>query len=303
MKNKAITFSFVIAAYNAADHLCKNLTSMKQLDYSKSHFEVVVVDDGSTDNTKDVLKNISEVNIVYVKTERHGAPHARNVGIKRSKNTIIVFLDSDVILEKDILRKYAKDFERKDVDAVQGNVWMQMIKTPVTSIHSKWRQSAFLDKVQSENGFIKTLDTRNVAVRKTLLDRFVKSDNHLFNEKMTTTNGEDRELGYRLVEFGARILMDDKVIVYHKDPTTYLKIFMQKYRHAKGDAKLGISERLFDLSNFNRAVIRPLRFGVPLYFSFLAWVFHICGSEIEIAKMNLSNFRQYLSPKSQPTEF
>jgi len=297
MSKKTVTFSFVIAAYNAAEHLRKNLASMKELSYDKSLFEVVVVDDGSTDNTESVINKVKRLNIVYIRGERHGAPYARNVGIRHSKNNIIVFLDSDVILQKDILRIYAKDFERKDIDAVQGNVWEQMINTPLTAIHSKWRQSAFLDKVWLENGLIKTLDTRNVAVRKSILDKFEKSGNYLFNERMTTTNGEDRELGYRLVEFGAKILLDDKAIVYHKDPTTHLKIFMQKYRHAKGDAKLGISERLYDISNFNRAVIRPTRLGVPLYFSFLAWAFHVCGSELEIAKMNFSKSRQHLKPK------
>ena len=257
---------------------------MKLLDYDRSFYEVVVVDDGSTDGTKEKLEEIKGINIVYVRTERHGAPHARNIGIEKSKNTVIVFLDSDVILEKNILKAYSKDFSNKYIDIVQGNVWEQMINTKLTAIHSKWRHSAFLDKVQSSDGFLKTLDTRNVAVKKSLLKKFAESGNDLFNEKMTTTNGEDRELGYRLVEFGAKIILDEKAIVYHKDPITLWGIFMQKYKHAKGDAKLGISERIYDLSNFNRAVLRPTRFGVPIPFSFLAWAFHICGSEVEIAR-------------------
>lgn len=287
MTNKPLTFSFVIAAYNAAGHLYKNLNSMKFLHYDKSLYEVVVVDDGSTDDTKETLEKIKKINIVYVRTERSGAPHARNVGIEKSKNTVIVFLDSDVILEKNILKAYSKDFNDNDIDIVQGNVWEQMVNTKLTAIHSRWRHSVFLDKVQSNNGLLKTLDTRNVAVKKSLLKKFVESGKDLFNEKMTTTNGEDRELGYRLVDFGAKIILNEKAIVYHKDPITLWGIFMQKYKHAKGDAKLGISERIYDLSNFNRAVLRPKRFGVPISFSFLAWVFHICGSEIEIARERL----------------
>jgi glycosyltransferase involved in cell wall biosynthesis len=301
--NNNITFSFIIPSYNAPEELFNCVKSIRKVDYKKKLYEIIIIDDGSDEKTHENLKKLSDSNTHIIYSSRQGAARARNLGIEKSKNDILVFLDQDVIVDPYILKIYKKVFDNNTVDIVQGNIWAQFYKSKLTDIHSKWRKSAFLDKVQTGEGCLKTLVTRNVALNKKYLEKFVRVGNSLLNEQMTTTGGEDRELGYRLSKFGARIMLEEKAIVYHKDPSNLWSIMVQKYRHGVGDTKLGIGERLYDLSNFRRVVINPIKVGVPIYFSFLAWCFHLAGCELEIIKMKAIRFRRYLSQKSSPRVF
>jgi glycosyltransferase involved in cell wall biosynthesis len=99
--------SVIIPTYNYAHFLPEALNSV--LDQTYKNFEVIIVDDGSTDNTKDVLKSfLNDQRIRYIYQENSGLPATRNRGIKESKGQFVAFLDSDDVwlpakLEKQIL--------------------------------------------------------------------------------------------------------------------------------------------------------------------------------------------------------
>jgi glycosyltransferase involved in cell wall biosynthesis len=71
-------------------------------------FEIIVVDDGSNDDTKDVIKSISDNRINYIYKQNGGASSARNIGLCRSKGEYIAFLDSDDIWPENYLEKMTK---------------------------------------------------------------------------------------------------------------------------------------------------------------------------------------------------
>ncbi|PLY07524.1 MAG: glycosyl transferase [Arcobacter sp.] len=93
--------SVIIPTYNRANFLLSAINSIKSQTYRID--EIIVVDDGSSDNTKEVLKN---QNIKYIFQENKGVSSARNRGIKESKNDWIAFLDSDDIWEKEKIEKH-----------------------------------------------------------------------------------------------------------------------------------------------------------------------------------------------------
>lgn len=96
-------FSIVIPAYNRASFLEETINSVLQQDCDD--FEIVLVDDGSTDSTKDFVRKIysrvSKVKYFYKDNSERGA--ARNYGIKLSRGRYIVFLDSDDVMLRDYL--------------------------------------------------------------------------------------------------------------------------------------------------------------------------------------------------------
>jgi len=110
VKNKK-NASIIIATYNRGDILEKTLNSMLNQDYLYNH-EIIVINDGSTDNTKQILQKFSS----YKKIKSHnlkknsGPATARNIGIKMAKFPIIVIMDDDCIPEKDWLRKLVSKF-------------------------------------------------------------------------------------------------------------------------------------------------------------------------------------------------
>lgn len=90
-------FSIVIPTYNRANIISYALNSV--LNQTFNDYEILIVDDGSIDNTKDVIKTFSDQRIKYIRTENHGVAHARNVGIINSLGTYVGFLDSDDLME------------------------------------------------------------------------------------------------------------------------------------------------------------------------------------------------------------
>ena len=87
--------SVVIPAYNCADTICEALESVFNQTYS--NLEIIVINDGSTDETKHILQEFSS-KIIYLEQENGGPGSARNKGIRVSRGDYIAFLDADDIL-------------------------------------------------------------------------------------------------------------------------------------------------------------------------------------------------------------
>ena len=86
--------SIVIPTYNRANLLLQAIQSV--LTQSYEHFELLVVDDHSTDSTPHLVKTITDSRVHYIRlNENQGAPAARNIGLKKAKGELVAFLDSD----------------------------------------------------------------------------------------------------------------------------------------------------------------------------------------------------------------
>lgn len=108
--------SIIIPTYNSKEKLLKLLNSIFDSTYKK--FEVIVVDDCSTDDT---IESIKHFPIKIFKLEKnYGQAAARNVGASKAKAGILVFLDSDIILKQDALEKIAENFKNKDTHCLKG---------------------------------------------------------------------------------------------------------------------------------------------------------------------------------------
>lgn len=90
--------SVIIPTFNRANLICYTLDSITIS--NTEIFEIIVVDDGSTDNTEELVRS-NYPTVRFIKQENQGAPTARNLGLKESKGDYVLFLDSDDLLEKD----------------------------------------------------------------------------------------------------------------------------------------------------------------------------------------------------------
>ena len=95
--------SVIIPTYNRADIILETIESVFNQTYQ--NFEIVIVDDGSSDNTKEVIENLKNPRIKYIYQKNSGPSAARNNGIKNAKGELIAFLDSDDLWLKDKLEK------------------------------------------------------------------------------------------------------------------------------------------------------------------------------------------------------
>jgi len=111
--------SVVVITFNRSGSLANCLTSL--LKQSEKPHEIIVVDDGSTDDTKRVVKSFKDVR--YVHQKHSGIAAARNLGIESVKGDIIAFTDDDCVADKDWLRNLSTAFRRyPSVAAVGGAV-------------------------------------------------------------------------------------------------------------------------------------------------------------------------------------
>jgi glycosyltransferase involved in cell wall biosynthesis len=111
--------SIVILTFNREEVIEKTLKAMLKQDYPE--YEVIVVNDGSKDNTKEILKKFKDKKLTVINNEKEKGPcKARNQGIKKAKNDFIIIMDDDCIPERNWLKKMMQGFDSDKVGMVSG---------------------------------------------------------------------------------------------------------------------------------------------------------------------------------------
>ncbi len=110
-----IKYSFIVPVYNTSKYLKKCLDSLVKQNFKD--FEIIIVNDGSTDNSKDIIKKYESKysNIKVINEENQGLSMARNNGVKKVSGKYIIFIDSDDYVEKDLLKQIDKEIAGVDV--------------------------------------------------------------------------------------------------------------------------------------------------------------------------------------------
>lgn len=110
-------FSIIIPLYNKQEYIKSTIESVLKQSYT--NYEIIVVDDGSTDKSPDIVKSIKDSRILLVSKTNGGVSSARNYGINISKGDFICFLDSDDLWERDYLETLNKIISQyKEVDMI-----------------------------------------------------------------------------------------------------------------------------------------------------------------------------------------
>ncbi|TCB80460.1 glycosyltransferase family 2 protein [Acinetobacter sp. ANC 4173] len=116
--------SVIIPAYNASKTICATLDSL--LGQTKSNFEVLIIDDGSIDNTYEVCATYtSEKKFRVIKQENKGVSAARNLGINNAKGDYILFMDADDFISKSAINEIYEHLEKNNSDIVFFNYYIK----------------------------------------------------------------------------------------------------------------------------------------------------------------------------------
>ena len=175
------TVSFIIPAYNSEKTIEKTISSILNQDDSDVEFEIIVVDDGSTDNTGDIIRKYGRT-VRYIKTENNGVASARNTGVKYARGDYYIFVDSDDYVSQSLLSDMQKYIE----------IGADLIKWSPILVDEDGNK---IDD-NSENFFKKLINTRFKSD-----DEDIKNPN---KEEAIFTNGEG---GFNIL-YGTDPLMD-----------------------------------------------------------------------------------------------
>jgi poly-beta-1,6-N-acetyl-D-glucosamine synthase len=227
---KLLPISIIVPAYNEATVIDGALASLVALDYPE--LEVVVVDDGSTDETLRVASawegrhGNTEVRVV---TKRNGGKAAAlNTGIAASKHPFIFCMDADSRLEPRTLRQAMQQFGDPSVGAVAGNVKVENRIGYLTRLQAL-EYIEGLNLPRRAQGFIAAVNIVPGPVglfRREALQEVGGYD--------TDTFAEDADLTLKLVAAGWKVVYEDTAIAWTQAPETWLDLIQQRYRWTRG---------------------------------------------------------------------
>lgn len=209
------TVSVVIPTYNRKQVLAKTLAALGRQSLEDNLFEVIVVDDGSSDGTEELVRSYeSAYELRYERCKNGGLAAARNRGLALATHDVVVFLDDDVVPERDFLRQHWMEHCRDDRIAVLGSL----------PFHPDVARSAFLWYLEHVTFFdlfkdeAKYAEGRppmppvngNSSVRRRDLE-----EQGGYDATFRAYGGEDLDLGYRLQEAGVRFVYNGRAVGYH----------------------------------------------------------------------------------------
>jgi glycosyltransferase involved in cell wall biosynthesis len=215
--------SVVLPTYNRAHLLRRAVESV--LTQPWPHLELIVVDDGSTDNTPDVLADISDPRVAVVRFDQNrGAPAARNAGIDASSGEFIAFLDSDDHWPAERLERQVAAMTAAPADAVLCACSVHYIR-PTGAYDIQWEDEYFNgDAAISRIACGEGLGTVAWMVRRSALDRTGGFDESL-------PRLQDFELSLRLAGAGGVLLLRDILVTAELQPDS-LSASADRHAHA-----------------------------------------------------------------------
>ena len=229
MDNESTMISVVIPAYNESDNIQACIDSLKAQSLPEKNYEIIVVDNNSTDNTLELIKKLG---VVYTVEYKKGPAAAKNAGIPLANGNIIAFIDGDCIAAKDWLKNIVLGFEKSEIGCVAGSITAREDNN-LSPLESFLIKKEHLSQAQHiENSFLPFAATANAAYLKEVFDKV-----GLFDEKLLI--GEDADLSWRMQIFtNYKVLYVPESAVFHPYESRPKELFRQKRRHAYGSVML-----------------------------------------------------------------
>jgi len=225
-------FSVVVCAYNGGHRMPACLTALERLDYP--NYEIIVVDDGSTDDTERVVREFSKVR--YVKLDHVGLSAARNRGMEEAEGEIVAYTDDDCEVDSGWLTWLAWSFESGGWDACGGP---NLPPLPIGDDRGSMDDEAVVASAPGAPSHVMLNDVEaehlpgcNLVVKKEVLQAIGG-----FNPTYRVA-GDDVDLCWRLDAAGYRMGFSGGAFVWHRRRTSLWRYFKQQRGYGKAEALL-----------------------------------------------------------------
>lgn len=207
----------IIPTYNRSQFLDECLRHLSKQTLKKKEYEIIVVDDGSKDDTKKILTKWSKIcsNLTSHYQKNSGQGNARNRALKNAKGEVILFIGDDIYGQKDFLEihvKFHRKHKQNNFSCLGQTIWDP--RKPITD-YMKWLthggpQFAYHKLKSGEEAGFWFFYTSNISLKTKLLEK------ETFNSKYRGYGWEDIELAYRLKKTGdLKIIYEDGALAFH----------------------------------------------------------------------------------------
>ncbi|MGD8694152.1 MAG: glycosyltransferase, partial [Syntrophobacterales bacterium] len=216
----------VIPAYNDERTIGEAVAHSLSQTKGSLQVEVIVVDDGSADDTAAVAESAGAT---VIRQQNAGPAAARNQGWKRATGRFICFTDSDCIPTAGWLENLLDGFTDSQVGAVAGSYEI----ANHSSWLARWVHQEIMERHKRMPPFVRAFGSYNVAIPLHVLQATGG-----FDPMYRRASGEDNDLSYRIIKKGWRIAFRPQAKVAHYHPERLWQYLMQQYRHGFWRAKM-----------------------------------------------------------------
>ena len=263
-------FSVIIPSYNRKDDLEALLLALVNQTLPTDQYEVILVDDGSTDGTDEFANTFRErspMRLRFLKQDHRGAGAARNYGMQEASGQVFVFIDSDCIAPPNWLAEIRKAFDRDpSIDAFGGRDDASGDFSPLQKAIN-YAMTSFLTTGGLRGGRKKRLAkfyprSFNMGVRREIIPK-TGGFGHF-------KRAHDIELSHRIIQSGAKVVYLPEAVVFHKRRTSLKTFFIQIFNW--GFARI-------NLYKIDSKMLEPLHFApaiglwVSLFFTGFAFLY------------------------------
>jgi glycosyltransferase involved in cell wall biosynthesis len=252
--------SVIVPSYNRKDEIQELLASLEEQDLATDRFEVVIVDDGSTDGTDGWIydySKTSKLDLKFIKQNHQGPGAARNLGMQSAKGDVFIFIDSDCTAPTNWLSVNKKTFDNDpDVQAFGGRDDARADFPPLL-LAINYSMTSFLTTGGMRGGKKKRLAkfyprSFNMGLNRTLYKKIGGFG--------SLRHGQDIEFSNRIIKSSAKVVYIQESVVYHKRRTSLKKFFRQVFNW--GVARI-------NLYKMDSAMLEPLHFAPAVGFWFI----------------------------------
>jgi glycosyltransferase involved in cell wall biosynthesis len=298
-----VDVSIVISTYNRCELLPRALESLLAQDSSGVLYEVIVVDNNSTDETREVVESLASEhsNLRYVFEAKQGVSHGRNAGVANAHAPIIAFTDDDIEVAKDWVANIKATFDRHpEADLIGGRVlpnWTRQPPSWLTRDH--WSPLAIVDygsipfRVDAGNALC--LIGANFAVRRRLIDQLGPFNAELQRIGDNVGSLEDAYQLERAWRAGLITLYEPSLVVTAEIPDNRIDKAYHRRWHA-GHGKFYSLMRAPDMESTNVGRL----FDVPTHLykqfakDFVSWIGRLMRADFDRAFLYEIRLRFFL---------
>lgn len=281
--------SIVVCTYNRDKYILTCLEHIEKQTQKKSDFELVIINNNSSDNTDEICRNFIENNrelkTQYYIEKNAGLSYARNKGIELAKGDFICFIDDDGFMLPNYIENLIKHIDSiPELTAFGGKIlpkyesqepkWMTKWLYPLVSIIDKGDTTSFFKNKTYPIG-------ANMGIKKSVFEKIGNFNIHLGRKGSNLIGGEEKDFFYRLKEIGKNIHYFPNTVIYHIIPDNRTtKEFIQKIGKGIGYSEQIRSLQIGKISFLVSLLKEVLKWGVTLLLSFFYVFQHWSKSEM-----------------------
>jgi len=269
--------TLIISAYNEGKIICEKIKNSLALDYPHELLEVIVVSDGSDDDTEVIVKEYANRGVRLLRMEKRGGKTAGlNTAVPQAKGEIVIFSDANAMYHRLAVRRLVRNFADLSVGCVTGESRYEVVENAADSTASEnlyWRYELALKKMETKTGSLVGGDGAIYAIRKSLFRPMRPEDLSDFVNPL------------QIVAQGYRNVYESEAFSFERGAESFEKEFRRKVR---------IVNRAWRGLWRVRQVLNPFRFGFytvqVISHKLLRWLIPVFMAGAFVANFFLLNF-------------